>query len=76
MWPKFPDICLTVEENPGEKLNQEIHPTWDRTRARWMKRNEVISRSYPSGDLETLNLNCNPINYMVNLKNIFLNLYY
>ena len=29
MWPKFPDICLTVEEKPRRKnLNQEIDRTW------------------------------------------------
>ena len=24
MWPKFPDICLTVEENSRKNLNQEL----------------------------------------------------
>ena len=27
MWPKFPDIDLTVEENHGKDLNQETDPT-------------------------------------------------
>ena len=27
MWPKFPDIHLIVEGNPGKKLNQETDPT-------------------------------------------------
>ena len=26
MWPKFPDICLTVEGKPWKNVNQEINP--------------------------------------------------
>ena len=37
MWPKFADICLTVEGKPRKKLNQEIDPTEDRTRARCVR---------------------------------------
>ena len=33
IWPKFPDICLTIERKPRKKLNQEIDPTGERTRA-------------------------------------------
>ena len=31
MWPKFPNICLTVEEKSQKNLNQEIDSTGDRT---------------------------------------------
>ena len=31
---RFPDICLTVEENPGKTLTYKTDPTEDRTRAR------------------------------------------
>ena len=44
MWPKFPDICLTVEGKPQKNLNQEIDPAGDRTRARCMKSNYVFPR--------------------------------
>ena len=44
MWPEFHGICLTVEENPGRNLNQEIDPMGDRTRARCLRSNDVTSR--------------------------------
>ena len=44
MWPKFPDICLIVEEKPRKKLNQEIDPTGDRTQARCVRGNDVTPR--------------------------------
>ena len=31
MWPKFLDICLTVEGKSQKNLNQEIDPTGDWT---------------------------------------------
>ena len=31
---KFPDICLTGEENPEKNLTQDTFPTGDRTQAR------------------------------------------
>ena len=34
IWPKFPDFCLAVMENPGKTLKQEIDGTHDRTQAR------------------------------------------
>ena len=40
MWPKFPDICLMVEEKPRKNLNQEIDPTGDRTPARCVRSND------------------------------------
>ena len=36
MWSKFPDIYLTVEENPGKNLNKENDLTGDQTRACWV----------------------------------------
>ena len=44
MWPKFPDICLWLWENLGKNLKQEIDPTGDRTRARWLRSNDVTPR--------------------------------
>ena len=44
MWPKFPDICLTVEGKPRKNLNQEIDPTGDRTQARCVRSNDVTPR--------------------------------
>ena len=45
MWPKFSDICVTVEGNPRKNLNQETEPTGDRTRARCVRSNDVNPRS-------------------------------
>ena len=45
MGPEFPDICLIVEVNSRKNLNQEIDPTGDRTRPRWVRGNDVTPRS-------------------------------
>ena len=44
MWSKFPDICLTVEEKFGKKLNLEIDPTGYRTRTRLVRGNDITPR--------------------------------
>ena len=41
MWPKYSDICLTVEEKPGKTAKQEIDPTGDWTRTRCVRGNDV-----------------------------------
>ena len=38
-------LFLAVEGKPRENLNQEIDPTGHRSRARWMRSSNVISRS-------------------------------
>ena len=43
IWLKFPDICLTVEENTGKILNQETDPTRNRTLTRCVRGNDVTS---------------------------------
>ena len=35
---------LQLRKKPGKRLKQEIDPTGDLTRARWMRDNDVISR--------------------------------
>ena len=37
----FPDICLTVEENPRKTSTTKADPTEDRTRARYVRGNHV-----------------------------------
>ena len=44
MWPRCPDICLSVEGKPRKNLNQEICPTGDWTRARCVRSNDVTPR--------------------------------
>ena len=44
IWPKFLDICLTVEEKTQEKLNQKIDLTGDKMLTYWMRGNNVSSR--------------------------------
>ena len=46
MWPKFTNICLTVERKLRKNLNQEIHLTGDQTRAQCVKSNDVTTAVY------------------------------
>ena len=41
MWPKFPDICLTVEEKP-RKTSTETDSTWNRIRARCVRATTLL----------------------------------
>ena len=41
MWPKFPDICLTVEGKPRKNLIQKTDPNGDQIRARGVRINDV-----------------------------------
>ena len=45
MCPKFPDICLRVEEKPRENFNQEIDPTRDRVWARCVRGNDATPQT-------------------------------
>ena len=42
MWPKFPNISLTVEGKPRKNLNQETGPAGDLTRVRCVKSNDDV----------------------------------
>ena len=44
MWPKFPEICLTVEGKPQKNLNQKIDPTGDRTRDCYVRSIDVTPK--------------------------------
>ena len=64
MSSKFPDICLTVDKNSRkENLNQENDPTGNRTRARYVRGNDVTPR--PQKNLfiweANQNINCHII---------------
>ena len=56
MWPKFPNMCLTVEEKQRKNLNQEIDLTGDRTRVRFVRNNDVTPRPQRTLLLTHLNL--------------------
>ena len=55
MWPKFPDVYLTVEVKTLENPQPGKWPNEDRTRAHWLRENGII------GALTLL--------YTINLKN-------
>ena len=44
IWPKFPDIRLTVEGKSQKNLNQETDSTRNQTQAHWMSGNDDTSQ--------------------------------